>query len=776
MGNTLSKITDFLRELRKDGPWTLWASQPDSAIQETRTFYPGDDVALEAFIDKYKPTCNMYYVLNPVVAAVTKNPTKEQIAQVEYFHVDVDPDKRSSEPIESQKKKILAALRAKSPTFIIDSGGGMQALWRLQTPLKVVLDPPNIPEIEAFNRQLEREFSADNCHNINRLLRLPHTTNFPTAVKRKRGRVEAPTDLVLCDTERCSPLNHFIRAEVVSANISPNESVCEDITNLTIVDVDDIPQISQEVRHCILTGNTPDGRFASRSEAVFAVVCHMIKQGCDDRTIASVLLDKSYRISDHIYANRNPQAYARRQIIQAKNKVQVNPELSEMNERFAVVQEGGKTMVMSYEWDHELEHYYVKRQTLEAFQQFWMHRTVDVQTSPTTSRKMPLAKWWLAHPQSRRFEHVIFAPNKDIPNAYNLWRGLLYEPRQGDWSLFHSHVRHVICRNDDANYEYLMNWMARAVQKPHLQGHVAVVMRGGMGSGKGCFARHFGSLFGRHYLQVVQPRQVTGNFNAHLRECVVLFADEAFFAGDKTSESVMKALITEEHINIERKHVDVTTKNNCLKIIAASNHAWVVPAGKDERRYFVLDVDSKFNQNTDYFDAIEKQMLSGGREAMLYDLMKRDISRFNVWKAPRTQALYEQQLESLGPEYKWWYEKLRDGQIRPTHLEWSDEIEETEVLEDYMEAARKMGHRFNKYRLDKFFAEVLPNKAPPVRRKRPGMVLEGLENKPCKKTFYVLPSLKDCRQSFCRAIGIREEPVWPDSVEPVQEEIKEEPF
>lgn len=65
------------------------------------------------------------------------------------------------------------------------------------------------------------------------------------------------------------------------------------------------------------------------------------------------------------------------------------------------------------------------------------------------------------------------------------------------------------------------------------QGEVAVVLRGGKGVGKSFVAEHFGRLFGRHYLKVSQPGHLVGNFNSHLRDVVVLFADEAFYAGDK---------------------------------------------------------------------------------------------------------------------------------------------------------------------------------------------------------------------------------------------------
>ena len=41
-----------------------------------------------------------------------------------------------------------------------------------------------------------------------------------------------------------------------------------------------------------------------------------------------------------------------------------------------------------------------------------------------------------------------------------------------------------------------------------------------------------------------------GNFNAHLRDAIVVFADEAFLVDDKEAEGVLKAMITEPELTL----------------------------------------------------------------------------------------------------------------------------------------------------------------------------------------------------------------------------------
>jgi hypothetical protein len=139
---------------------------------------------------------------------------------------------------------------------------------------------------------------------------------------------------------------------------------------------------------------------------------------------------------------------------------------------------------------------------------------------------------------------------------------------------------------------------------------------------------------------------LVGHFNSHLQHCSLLFADEAFFAGDRSHESVLKGLITEETILVEPKGVDPYPVRNCIHLIMSSNSDWVVPAGADARRYFVLDVADTHMQDYKYFADIAHQMDDGGRAALLHYLLTLDISDFDVRSVPKTAALADQKTRS----------------------------------------------------------------------------------------------------------------------------------
>jgi hypothetical protein len=99
-------------------------------------------------------------------------------------------------------------------------------------------------------------------------------------------------------------------------------------------------------------------------------------------------------------------------------------------------------------------------------------------------------------------------------------------------------------------------------------------------------------------------------------------------------------------LRVEPKGIDTFEVRNCLHVIMSSNADWVIPAGADARRFFVLNVSDARMQGTPYFAALSRQLDDGGREALLFDLLHRDLSHFNVRIVPQTGALAEQKAYS----------------------------------------------------------------------------------------------------------------------------------
>src|ERR1700739_2676959 len=67
----------------------------------------------------------------------------------------------------------------------MDSGNGLQPIWAV---VRESLDDAAIERVENETKALEGALGAGGTHNVDRLLRLPGTINFPNASKRAKGR------------------------------------------------------------------------------------------------------------------------------------------------------------------------------------------------------------------------------------------------------------------------------------------------------------------------------------------------------------------------------------------------------------------------------------------------------------------------------------------------------------------------------------------------------------------------------------------------------------
>jgi len=332
------------------------------------------------------------------------------------------------------------------------------------------------------------------------------------------------------------------------------------------------------------------------------------------------------------------------------------------------------------------------------------------------------------------------------PGYYNLWRGFSREPKRGGWPHLRRHLLEVICGGSPEIFHYLMCWLADLVQSPDRPAQVAVAMRGGQGTGKSVVGDSLVRLFGPHGVTLNAPRQLVGHFNAHLRDKVLVFADEAYWAGDRSALGTLKRIITERTIVIEQKGQDAYTTANVMHLLLASNEEWVVPAGVDERRFLVVDVDSRHRGDRAYFDRLFDEVDGDGLAAMLYDLLEWHID-INLRDVPQTTALHEQKLLTAGSLARWWFEVLTDGtlcwQTPTTHptLGACYQVDRDTVYHHYLSTVshtRERDHRLVTEVGAALKRELLPRGWPVARQVYGG------------KRVWLFPSLSECRVHFTR--------------------------
>jgi hypothetical protein len=364
--------------------------------------------------------------------------------------------------------------------------------------------------------------------------------------------------------------------------------------------------------------------------------------------------------------------------------------LEELNKKYAVVPIGNKMLILDIA-EHEIRFF-----TRVDFNLALQNRTA-IDDSGTAPKPIPASKWWLEHPERREYKSVDFLPGiGTTPDVFNMWHGFSVQPKGGleNIPLFHELIDEVICSGNEKWALYLWSWLAHMIQYPDEKPGVAVVLRSdAQGVGKSRFAEYVGSLIVRHFSTVTHGRHIHGNFNSHLKDTLLLFGDEAVWGGDKSTESILKQLITEPTMIIEMKGKDVFEVRSFLRLMLATNSEWAAPVSLTDRRYFVLNVSNSRKNDHDFFKKLIYEQTHGGSESLLQALMDFDLSDFEVRSIPETPARLEQKMLSMDILQQWWLEILsnEDFTVGGKILDFDDinRVANSDLLKSFNEYTRE---------------------------------------------------------------------------------------
>jgi putative DNA primase/helicase len=174
------------------------------------------------------------------------------------------------------------------PSVVVDSGGGYQCFWRLETSVAV---NGNYAELEMWNRRLEADLGGDACRNLDRIMRVPGTINIPNKKKRDAGRTEALAGIVWTIDETYS-LDDFKHLPAPPAKPTTKRA--------TVTPDQDTPQRFRE-----FVANNPNSELArlwqagpdevdgDRSKFDWIISNMLVAEGYSDTEIASILMGYS---------------------------------------------------------------------------------------------------------------------------------------------------------------------------------------------------------------------------------------------------------------------------------------------------------------------------------------------------------------------------------------------------------------------------------------------------------------------------------------------------
>jgi hypothetical protein len=240
---------------------------------------------------------NVYWSVNITRPGINSKPAKTDIRGARFCQVDIDPPKSGGKFDKAAIAEGLANYKA-PPSFIIDSGGGLNAFWRLDDPYE------NLQSIEAINRQIRDYCDADHCWNIDRIMRLPGSVNWPDAKKRARGRSPTLAKFAIPDD------GTVYEPHALAASFPPEKPFLSDSSavaqvnipdNIELLTPDDLGlSVLDETRSAISEPPALD-----RSGDALAAARLLANAGRTDGEIMGVLLNPANAVSAHCLDQRD---------------------------------------------------------------------------------------------------------------------------------------------------------------------------------------------------------------------------------------------------------------------------------------------------------------------------------------------------------------------------------------------------------------------------------------------------------------------------------------
>ena len=769
---------DFLLRFRPAGRVNLAAITPDVAGVEGRNFtLPEETDAMRAWIDARNGSKNLYFCPNePREDAPHSKLRKEHIGAICAVYTDHDPKggpaHLSAERERLNKQALELAASTHKPSYLINSGGGVQYLWLLAAPLEVT--PESQEAAESQGRGLATALGGgDAVQNIDRLLRLPNTWNLPDAKKLKKGRNKAMARVFATGSRYTLAQLAKYAAPVAAPSASgSNARVALIGFNWSAVTEEISEDLQRKLQAAITTDPTLAGLWAgeksqgdtSRSGFDASLIAILKRLQFEPTEAAQILHVYPHGKGPDMTARDFERAWLRSPVKTAREDFdavalpsipegvdEIGSPIAELNKKYAFVMLSGGHAILHETTDE------TGRPTVAFLKEPSFHAKLAANLVQSGKKTEAVTKLWMTDPKRRSYDRICFMPGQTAPAGYyNLACGFSVEPAPAltrdtqTWgtpgaraavAAWREHLLANVAQGNEERARWVTGWFAHLIQKPWEKPRVALALYGQKGTGKNVLVETVGELLGPQFLITANRRSLEGQFNSHLERCLLLGMDEAFWSEDRRLEGVLKDLITGKSHTIERKGFESFQVRNLTRVVLLGNDRHIVPASADERRYAVFEVGNGRMQDQKFFGAMVDGMAAGGNCLLLRYLLDFDLTTVDINTAPNTAALAEQKHASLDPFQGWWHACLTEGRIVGTEFssEWPATVEVERFRQAFLRHAKGLNLRWPPSETKQ--GRLLKQACPGIRRK---LARAG----EARAYVYQIPFLGECRGAW----------------------------
>lgn len=200
------------------------------------------------------------------------------------------------------------------------------------------------------------------------------------------------------------------------------------------------------------------------------------------------------------------------------------------------------------------------------------------------------------------------------------------------------HIKNVLCSSNESTFQFLLKWFSNMTRGN--RNDSCIYLKGPMGAGKSTpmeFIREH--VIGNDLCTQCGSGPLKTKFNGELSgKLMVMFEElESFNTNEWMAvSSVLRRQITSKTIMIEKKGLDSREETNINNYILLSNNDAI--QDDDGRRYFILDICTKFIGEYDYFNKLYECFNDEVGHAFYCYLLEVDLTGYNAQRYPTTQS------------------------------------------------------------------------------------------------------------------------------------------
>ena len=256
---------------------------------------------------------------------------------------------------------------------------------------------------------------------------------------------------------------------------------------------------------------------------------------------------------------------------------------------------------------------------------------------------------WMKDEHNRSYNNFDFLPCEKTPEyIYNTFDGYYSEKQPNiknyEHSFFWKHYKDVVCNGDNKTFDYINTWIANIIQHPLKK---SMVLKGIQGCGKDTFTKFFQKLIGKdYYINTDSPDLIFGKFNGNIENKIICVLNETNGKDTFTINENIKDAITRNETNIHNKMMKPYTVKDACNFIFLTNNDNPIKIPNDDRRFFCVEMSSKYANNTEYFSNLHNELDKEEYLNSFYDFFKNiDISNYDFISNRPVSDMYDDMRE-----------------------------------------------------------------------------------------------------------------------------------